>query len=200
MLPLQTFIPVLFNFAEGSSRWNWATGRSKWIVWGERNVISAAKQSRHLFRGGDLRTHGSAAANPEDKPISEIIMENHVGRVRRQARDRLYYWTPPYSHNRDHTMACRPILCPAVKMKPYSVLCRPSVSLLKPKNKDRVEANIFIALCSRCRWLRAEWDLWKERAEPEKTQSMTLWLTQGRWNGLNLLFRHTEDCRVKPIP
>lgn len=97
-------------------------------------------------------------------------------------------------------MAPRPILCPAVKMKPYSVLCRPSVSLLKPKNKDWVEQNIFIARRSRCRWLRAEWDLWKERAEPEKTQSTALWLTQGWWKGLNVLFRHVRDREVKTIP
>lgn len=83
-LPPQTFIPVLFNLAEDSSRWNWATGRSKWIVLGEGDVISAAKQSWHLFRSGDLRPHGSAAANPEDKPISEIITENNVAHVHGQ--------------------------------------------------------------------------------------------------------------------
>lgn len=84
-LPLQTFISVLFNLAEGSSRWNSATGCSEWIVLrGEEDVISAAKQSHHLFRSGDLRPRGSAAANPEDKSISEIIMENHVGCVRGQ--------------------------------------------------------------------------------------------------------------------
>lgn len=71
MLPPQTFIPVPFNLAEGWSRWNWAKGCGEWIVWrgvggdmgewiwgGEWDIISAAKQSRHLFRNGDLPTHG----------------------------------------------------------------------------------------------------------------------------------------------
>lgn len=108
---------------------------------------------------------------PRTNPFQKIITEkkkSRGGHVCGQARDRLYYWTPPYSHNRDHTMARWPILCPAVKMKPYSVLCRPSVSLLKPKNKGWVEQNIFIALCSRCRWLRAEWDLWKGESPSQR--------------------------------
>lgn len=64
MIPVQTFIPVLFNLAEGSSRWKQAKGRGKWIVWGERGVISAAKQLRHLFRGGDLRSAWQRGRKP----------------------------------------------------------------------------------------------------------------------------------------
>lgn len=66
----------------------------------------------------------------------------------RQGGGRLYSCTPRYSHNGDHTMARRPILCPAVKMKPYSVLCRPSVSLLKTKNKRLSGIETYSLLCA----------------------------------------------------
>lgn len=165
---------------------------------GRKDFISAAKQFRQKL--WPLTYAGQRSC----KPCGQTHFRNHH-RIscwpRAQAAGkRLYYWTTLYSYNRDHTMACRPILCPAVKMKPYSVLCRPSVSLLKPKNKDWLQQNIFIALCFRCTWLQAERDLWKERAEPEKTQREAPRLTQGQWNRLNLLFRHMQDWGVKPTP
>lgn len=117
---------------------------SDWLQWmnrfegGRRRNISSQTIAPPLQKWWP-----STAWQRSRKPRGQIHFRNHHGKscwlCARTARDRLDYWTPPYSHNRDHTMASRPILCPAVKMKPYSALCRPSVSLLKPKNKDWVE-------------------------------------------------------------
>lgn len=68
--------------------------------------------------------------------------ERQGGRTKRGKKKKLLL----RSHNGDHTMARRPILCPAVKKRsPYSFLCRPSASLLNAKNKGRVERSTFTA-------------------------------------------------------
>lgn len=175
-LPLQTFIPVLFNLAERLSRWKRTKGRSKWIVLGDRGIISAAKQSLHLFRSGDLRPPGQRGCKPrgQTKPISEVVMEKSHWQCAwaREGQAVLLY-----SHNRDHTWHMGQFSALLLKWRPIQVLRRPSVSLLKPKNKDWMEQSVFIALCSHCRWLRAEWDLWKDRAGArENTAQLCDWL------------------------
>lgn len=177
-LPLQTFIPVLFNLAERSSRWKRTKGCSKRIVLGDRGVISAAKQSLHLFRSGDLRPPGQRGCKPRGQThfrrrhgkitLAVCVGKRGTGCITKLPR------IPTIETTQWHTGQFSALL---LKWSPIQVLCRPSVSLLKPKNKDWVEQSIFIALCSHCRWLWAEWDLWKGRAGArENTAQLCDWL------------------------
>lgn len=131
---LKSFQTVHFNTAEGSSRWNRSACRSKVNVSGKQNFTSAAKQLHHLFRSCDLRPRGSAAANPTDKPISAIIMENHVGCVLGQPGTGCITELPRIPIIETTQWHAGQFSAPLLKMKAYSLLCRPSVSLLKPKN------------------------------------------------------------------
>lgn len=106
------------------------------LFWGSETHY---QQPNNRATSSEALTFDHVAAQlqyPKDKPISKIIMENHVGRAHGLQGIGCITKLPRIPIIETTQWHAGPILYPAVKMKPYSVLCRPSVSLLKPKNKD----------------------------------------------------------------